>query len=83
MGLEGVIAKRKDSIYESGERSSAWQKLKLELDQEFVIGGFRPGTNGFDALLVGYYDGSQLRFAGKVRAGQGLCRTCDVSSQPS
>jgi hypothetical protein len=37
MGLEGVIAKRKDSIYEPGERSGAWQKLKLELQQEFVI----------------------------------------------
>ena len=69
MGLEGVIAKRKDSVYEPGERSGAWQKLKLELQQEFVIGGYRPGNNGIDALLVGYYSGSRLMFAGKVRAG--------------
>jgi bifunctional non-homologous end joining protein LigD len=69
MGLEGVIAKRKDSIYEPGERSGAWQKLKLELEQEFVVGGYRPGNNGMDALLVGYYSGSRLMFAGKVRAG--------------
>ena len=70
LGLEGVVAKRKDSLYEPGERSDAWQKLKLENQQEFVIGGYRPaGTNGIDALLVGYYDDSGLRFGGKVRAG--------------
>jgi bifunctional non-homologous end joining protein LigD len=69
LGLEGVIAKRKDSLYEPGERSDAWQKLKLENQQEFVIGGYRPGSNGIDALLVGYYDETGLRFAGKVRAG--------------
>jgi ATP-dependent DNA ligase len=69
LGLEGVIAKRKDSVYEPGERTGAWQKLKLEFSQEFVVGGYRPGSNGIDALLVGYYDATGLRFAGKVRAG--------------
>ena len=69
LGLEGVVAKRKDSAYEPGERSDAWQKLKLENQQEFVIGGYRPGSNGIDALLVGYYDDTGLRFAGTVRAG--------------
>jgi len=69
LGLEGVVAKRKDSPYEPGERSDAWQKLKLENQQEFAIGGYRPGSNGIDALLVGYYDETGLRFAGKVRAG--------------
>jgi bifunctional non-homologous end joining protein LigD len=69
-GLEGVIAKRKDSIYQPGERSTDWVKLKLEHQQEFVIGGYRPdGSKGVDALLVGYYEGRDLRFAGKVRAG--------------
>ena len=69
LGLEGVIAKRRDSPYEPGERSGAWQKLKLELSQEFVVGGYRPGFNAVDALLVGYYEGARLRFAGKVKAG--------------
>jgi len=69
VGLEGIVAKRKDSRYESGERSSAWVKLKLDKQQEFVIGGYRPGPHGVDALLVGYYEGKVLRFAGKVRAG--------------
>jgi DNA ligase D-like protein (predicted ligase) len=69
LGLEGVIAKRKDSRYVPGVRGDAWVKLKLDRQQELVIGGYRPGPHGIDALLVGYYDGRQLRFAGKVRAG--------------
>ena len=69
LGLEGVIAKRKDSPYIPGERSDAWRKLKLDKQQEFVVGGYRPGNAGVDALLVGYYEGKELRFAGKVRAG--------------
>jgi bifunctional non-homologous end joining protein LigD len=69
-GIEGVIAKRRDSSYQAGERSNDWVKLKLERQQEFVIGGYRPdGANGLDALLVGYYEAKELRFAGKVRAG--------------
>ena len=69
IGLEGIVAKRKDSLYQSGDRSGAWVKLKLDKQQEFVIGGYRPGPNGIDALLVGYYERKELRFAGKVRAG--------------
>ena len=69
-GIEGVIAKRRDSTYQPGERSNDWVKLKLERQQEFVIGGYRPdGASGLDALLVGFYEGKELRFAGKVRAG--------------
>jgi ATP-dependent DNA ligase len=69
-GIEGVIAKRRDSTYQPGERSTDWVKLKLERQQEFVIGGYRPdGASGLDALLVGFYEGKELRFAGKVRAG--------------
>ena len=69
LGLEGVIAKKWSSRYVSGQRSAAWVKLKLDKQQEFVIGGYRPGPNGVDALLVGYFEGRGLRFAGKVRAG--------------
>ncbi|MBV8876656.1 MAG: ATP-dependent DNA ligase, partial [Gammaproteobacteria bacterium] len=69
-GIEGVIAKRRDSNYQPGERNGDWVKLKLERQQEFVIGGFRSeGSTGLDALLVGYYEGRKLQFAGKVRAG--------------
>jgi bifunctional non-homologous end joining protein LigD len=70
MQLEGIIAKRKDSHYEAGERSSNWRKLKLERQQEFVVGGYRPsGEGSVDALLVGYFENRELRFAAKVRAG--------------
>jgi ATP-dependent DNA ligase len=66
--LEGVIAKRKGSIYEPGRRSGAWVKYKLNRSQEFVIGGYTAG-NPFDALIVGYYDAGKLKYVGKVRAG--------------
>ena len=69
LALEGVIAKRRDSAYDAGQRTGAWVKLKLDRQQEFVIGGYRPGSHGVDALVVGYYEGKQLRFGGKVRAG--------------
>jgi bifunctional non-homologous end joining protein LigD len=67
-GFEGVIAKRKDSCYESGKRSGAWLKYKVNKSQEFVIGGYTPG-NPLDAVIVGYYDGQQLIYAAKVRNG--------------
>jgi bifunctional non-homologous end joining protein LigD len=66
--LEGLIAKRKGSLYEPGKRSGAWLKYKLNRSQEFVIGGYTAG-NPFDALIVGCYDGGKLRYVGKVRAG--------------
>jgi bifunctional non-homologous end joining protein LigD len=68
-GLEGVIGKRADSRYESGERSGAWVKYKTNKGQELVIGGYKPGTNGFEYLLVGYYEGQDLIFIAKIRNG--------------
>lgn len=68
-GLEGVVAKRADSRYEGGERSGSWVKFKTKNGQELVIGGYKPGTNGFDYLLVGYYEGKDLIFIAKIRNG--------------
>ena len=68
LGLEGLMAKRKGSLYEPGRRSGAWLKYKINQSQEFVIGGYTPG-NPFDALIVGYYEGSRLEFVAKVRNG--------------
>ena len=68
-GLEGVVAKRGDSRYESGERSGAWVKYKTNKGQELVIGGYKLGSNGFEYLLVGYYDGKDLIFIAKIRNG--------------
>ena len=67
-GFEGIVAKRRDSLYESGKRSGAWVKYKVNRGQEFVIGGYTPG-NPFDALIVGYYEGERLLYAAKVRNG--------------
>jgi ATP-dependent DNA ligase len=69
LGLEGVVGKRIDSTYESGERSGAWIKLRTNLEQEFVIGGYVPGARGFDALLAGIYQDKDLIFAAKVKNG--------------
>lgn len=66
--FEGVIAKRKNSVYEPGKRSGAWLKYKLHNTEEFVIGGYTAG-NPFDALIVGCYEGGKLKYVGKVRAG--------------
>jgi DNA ligase D-like protein (predicted ligase) len=66
--FEGVIAKRKDSFYESGKRSGAWVKYKVNKGQEFVLGGYTPG-NPLDSVIVGYYEGDKLLYAAKVRNG--------------
>jgi bifunctional non-homologous end joining protein LigD len=71
-GLEGLIAKRRDSKYEIGRRSGAWMKFKWTSEQEFVIGGYSPpqGTRShFGAILVGYYEKGKLLFASKVGTG--------------
>ena len=68
-GLEGVIAKQKDSKYEIGRRSGAWVKFKTDQGQELVIGGYMPGKDGFDSLLAGYYEGARLLFIGKIKNG--------------
>ena len=62
-----IIAKRKDSCYESGKRSG-WLKYKVNKAQAFVIGGYTP-DNPPDALIVGYYEGNKLMFVSKVRNG--------------
>jgi DNA ligase D-like protein (predicted ligase) len=70
-GWEGLIAKRADSVY-SRRRSGDWLKLKCAHEQELVIGGFTPPKGSrkrFGALLVGYYEGDELRYAGKVGTG--------------
>jgi ATP-dependent DNA ligase len=67
-GFEGIVAKRKDSLYESGKRTGVWVKYKVNRGQDLVIGGYTPG-NPFDALIVGYYEGERLLYAAKVRNG--------------
>jgi bifunctional non-homologous end joining protein LigD len=73
-GLEGILAKRLDSTYTPGGRSTGWVKIKNHLRQEFVIGGWVPGegrrTKQLGALLVGVHDpGGALRYSGRVGTG--------------
>jgi DNA ligase D-like protein (predicted ligase) len=68
-GLEGVVAKRRDSLYQPGKRTGMWVKHRINLGQEFVIGGYTPSSNGFDAIIIGFYRGADLIYAGRVRAG--------------
>jgi DNA ligase D-like protein (predicted ligase) len=71
-GWEGIIAKDDSSCYEPGKRSRSWLKIKCRKESEFVIGGYTAPEGHrlhFGALLVGLYDGRQLRFAGKVGTG--------------
>ncbi|MEA3188801.1 MAG: bifunctional non-ous end joining protein LigD, partial [Chthoniobacter sp.] len=71
-GLEGVIGKRSDSLYEIGKRSGSWVKLKVTNEQEFVIGGYTAPQGArkfFGALLVGFYEKKQLVFTAKVGTG--------------
>jgi DNA ligase D-like protein (predicted ligase) len=70
-GWEGLIAKRADAPYARG-RSKDWLKLKCVWEQEFVVGGYTDPTGSrtdFGALLVGYYEGGRLHYAGKVGTG--------------
>jgi ATP-dependent DNA ligase len=70
-GWEGVIAKRRGSPYEH-RRSKHWLKMKCEASQELVVGGFTDPQGarvGLGALLVGYYDGGELVYAGKLGTG--------------
>jgi DNA ligase D-like protein (predicted ligase) len=68
-GLEGIIGKRKDSIYEIGKRSGSWIKFRVNRGQELVIGGYIPGAHGLDSLVVGYYKGKNLVYVARVRNG--------------
>jgi bifunctional non-homologous end joining protein LigD len=69
IGGEGVIAKRLSSHYEPGKRSGGWRKKRITIGQEFVIGGFTRGSHGLDAVIVGYYEGKNLTYVARVRAG--------------
>jgi bifunctional non-homologous end joining protein LigD len=68
-GLEGVIAKRRDSSYQPGRRSGAWVKMRVNQGQELVIGGYVPAPNNFDSIVVGYYEVKQLIYVARVRNG--------------
>jgi bifunctional non-homologous end joining protein LigD len=82
-GWEGLIAKRVDAPYRTG-RSRDWLKLKCVWEQELVIGGFTDPAGArtdFGALLVGYYEGDVLRYAGKVGTGYGAATLRELGAR--
>ena len=68
-GLEGIVAKRRDSLYEPGKRSGSWLKYKTPRSRELIIGGYLPGPYTFDSLIVGHLENGKLMFVSKVRNG--------------
>ena len=71
-GFEGIVAKRKDSTYQPGRRSSAWLKIKAVQSAEFVVGGYTKGKGAREplgALLLGYWDDKKFRYVGHVGSG--------------
>jgi DNA ligase D-like protein (predicted ligase) len=68
-GFEGLVAKRRTSLYEAGQRSGAWLKMRVNRGQEFVIAGYTPGPKNFDALIFGYYEGDKLMYVARTRNG--------------
>ena len=68
-GLEGIVAKQRDSLYRAGTRVDSWVKFKIDKSQELVIGGYKPDGQTFQSILAGYYENKKLLFAGKVRQG--------------
>ena len=73
MGIEGIVAKRLDSVYEPGMRSQDWIKIKKSLKLDLVIGGYIPGKGGrapyFGGLLLGAYSHGLLQYVGRVGSG--------------
>jgi bifunctional non-homologous end joining protein LigD len=67
--LEGVVGKRRDSLYQPGRRTGSWVKYRISVGQEFVVGGYFPGPHGFDSIIVGYYEGRDLMYAARTRSG--------------
>lgn len=82
-GWEGVIAKRRGSIYEH-KRSKHWLKMKCELSHDFIVGGFTDPQGkrvGLGALLVGHYEGDDFVFAGKIGTGFDTQLLIDLRAQ--
>jgi bifunctional non-homologous end joining protein LigD len=75
-GMEGIVAKRRDSRYETGKRTEAWLKIKATRSEEFVIGGYTPGSGSrektFGSLVVGYYKPGARKLTYVGHAGSGF-----------
>jgi bifunctional non-homologous end joining protein LigD len=69
LNLEGIVAKQRGSVYESGGRTGSWVKHRAELEGTFLIGGYEPGHQGFEELILGERKGRELHFVARLRNG--------------
>jgi bifunctional non-homologous end joining protein LigD len=67
-GLDGLVAKRLDSVYEPGARSGAWRKMRINRSAELMIGAYTKGGRTFDALVLGRYEGDRLVYVARTGA---------------
>ena len=83
--LEGVVAKRSDGVYQPGLRTGLWSKHRINLGQEFVVGGYVPSNLGLDSLVVGFYRGKELIYASRVAQASSppLAAKCSTRSSTS
>lgn len=82
-GLEGIVAKRKDSIYVEGKRTKDWSKCKYYLDDDFVVCGYIRKQNGMNSIIIGQYDGNQLVYKGHVTLGASEKDFRAITMQPT
>src|SRR6201987_4389433 len=82
-GMEGIIAKRKDSVYRPGKRTPDWLKIKAHLQQEFVVGGFtapKGSRKHLGAVVLGAYTKGKLRHYGYAGSGLGVSKKGSVNN---
>jgi ATP-dependent DNA ligase len=65
-GLEGIVAKRRNSTYRPGDRSGDWVKMRANRGQELVVGGYVPSSDSFHSILVGYYKGPEFTYVARI-----------------
>jgi bifunctional non-homologous end joining protein LigD len=80
--LEGIVAKRRSSPYRQNSRAGEWVKVKVRPEQEFVVVGWTPGKNGragrIGGLILAYYDGDDLVYAGRAGGGDQFDRELET-----
>jgi len=81
MGLEGIVSKRLDVAYRSGDRSGSWVKAKCRPAQEVVIGGWKTTGSRFRSLMAGVWDDGQLRYVGSVHTGYSVAKVDELMAQ--
>ena len=80
-GLEGIVAKKKDSLYFQGKRTKSWLKMKNLMDDDFVVCGWIPKDNHMTSIVLGQYDGDELLYKGHVTLGVGGPAFAKIKSQ--